>query len=169
MVEPFSKQIPVLYNEGLPYCTLPNLTGDVGNYMFTARVSVPAGTQEGVNILDSRLMEGNATLSDDSVSVDYTSDLTLVMDEDSPTRLIHRVTKIQTLAEEASLTGNQELTRIVQDDIKTLIESGELEGVENIEDFKDKLTRADSVTRVESVEERKEQLSEMRGYQKEID
>lgn len=169
MVEPFSKQIPVLYNGGLPYCTLPNLTGDVGNYVFTARVSVPANTQEGVNILDTRLMEGNATLSDDSVSVDYTSDLTLIMDEDAPTRLIHRVTKIQSLAEEATLTGNQELTKTVQEDIKTLIESGELEGVENIEEFKEKLTRADNVTRVESVEERKEQISEMRGYQKGMD
>ena len=100
------------------------------------------------------------------IMVDYTSDRTLIMDEDAPTRLIHRVTQIQSLAEEAALTGNEELTRIVQEDIKTLIQDGD---VANIEDFKQKLTKADNVTRVESVEERKEQISEMRGYQKNID
>ena len=63
-------------------------------------------------------------------------------------------------------SGNEELTRIVQEDIKTLIQDGD---VENIEDFKQKLTKADNVTRVESVEERKEQISEMRRYQKNID
>jgi len=169
MVEPFSKVLPLLNNSGIPYCALPNLTGDVGKYMFTARVSVPSGTEEGVDILETKLVEGDSLISEDSISVDYTSDRTLIMDEDAPTRLIHRVTQIQSLAEEAALTGNQELTKIVQEDIKTLIEGGDLEDVENIEDFKEKLTQADNVTRVESAEERKEQISEMRGYQKDME
>ena len=169
MVEPFSKVLPILNNTGIPYCALPNLTGDVGKYMFTARVSVPSGTEEGVDILETKLVEGDSLISEDSISVDYTSDRTLIMDEDIPTRLIHRVTQIQSLAEEAALTGNQELTKIVQEDIKTLIEGGDLEDVENIEDFKEKLTQADNVTRVESAEQRKEQISEMRGYQKDME
>ena len=119
--------------------------------------------------IDIILNEGDSLISEDSISVDYTSDRTLIMDEDIPTRLIHRVTQIQSLAEEAALTGNQELTKIVQEDIKTLIEGGDLEDVENIEDFKEKLTQADNVTRVESAEERKEQISEMRGYQKDME
>jgi len=129
-------------------------------------MSLPPGTEEGVEILETKLVEGSALISEDMIMVDYTSDRTLIMDEDAPTRLIHRVTQIQSLAEEAALTGNEELTRIVQEDIKTLIQDGD---VENIEDFKQKLTKADNVTRVESVEERKEQISEMRGYQKNID
>ncbi len=169
MVEPFSRRLPVLNNMGVPYCALPNLTADVGKYMFTARVSLPSGTQEGVDILDTKLVEGDYLISEDSISVDYTSDRMLIMDEDAPTRLIHRVTQIQSLAEEAALTGNQELTKTVQEDIKTLIEGGDLEGVENIEDFKEKLTQADNVTRVESVDQRKEQISEMRGYQKDME
>ena len=169
MVEPFSKVLPILNNTGIPYCALPNLTGDVGKYMFTARVSVPSGTEEGVDILEAKLVEGDSLISEDSISVDYTSDRTLIMDEDAPTRLIHRVTQIQSLAEEAALTGNQELTKIVQEDIKTLIEGVDLEDVENIEDFKEKLTQADNVTRVESAEESKEQISEMRGYQKDME
>jgi len=169
MVEPFSKSLPLLNNSGIPYCALPNLTADVGKYMFTAKVSLPPGTEEGVDILETKLVEGDALISEDSISVDYTSDRTLIMDEDTPTRLIHRVTQIQSLAEEAALTGNQELTKIVQEDIKTLIEGGDLEDVENIEDFKEKLTQADNVTRVESAEERKEQISEMRGYQKDME
>ena len=153
-------------SEGTPFCALPNLTGDVGEYIFTAKISLPPGTEEGVEILETKLVEGSALISEDMIMVDYTSDRTLIMDEDAPTRLIHRVTQIQSLAEEAALTGNEELTRIVQEDIKTLIQDGD---VENIEDFKQKLTKADNVTRVESVEERKEQISEMRGYQKNID
>jgi len=168
MVEPFSKAIPLMFSSGTPYCILPNLTGDVGKYMFTAKVSAPPGTQDGVRLLDAKLVEGDSVIAEDSISVDYTSDQTLIMDEDSPTRLIHRVTQIQTLAEEAALTGNQDLTRIVQEDIKTLIDSGDLKDVKNIDDFKEKLTQADNVTRVENVDERKEQISEMRGYQKEI-
>ena len=166
MVEPFSKSLPMQSSEGTPFCALPNLTGDVGEYIFTAKMSLPPGTEEGVEILETKLVEGSALISEDMIMVDYTSDRTLIMDEDAPTRLIHRVTQIQSLAEEAALTGNEELTRIVQEDIKTLIQDGD---VENIEDFKQKLTKADNVTRVESVEERKEQISEMRGYQKNID
>jgi Mg-chelatase subunit ChlD len=169
MVEPFSRVLPVLNSSGVPYCALPNLTADVGKYMFTARVSLPSGTQEGVDILDTKLVEGDALISEDSISVDYTSDHNLIMDEDTPTRLIHKVTKIQSLAEEAALTGDQALTKTVQEEIKTLIEGGDLEGVENIEDFKEKLTQADNVTRVESADQRKEQISEMRGYQKDMD
>jgi len=169
MVEPFSKILPVLNSSGVPYCALPNLTADVGKYMFTARVSLPSGTQEGVDVLDTKLVEGDTLISEDSISVDYTSDRTLIMDEDTPTRLIHKVTQIQSLAEEAALTGDQTLTKTVQEEIKTLIEGGDLEGVENIEDFKEKLTQADNVTRVESADQRKEQISEMRGYQKDMD
>ena len=52
---------------------------------------------------------------------------------------------------------------------KKRAEQDDLEDVENIEDFKEKLTQADNVTRVESAEERKEQISEMRGYQKDME
>ncbi len=166
MVEPFSKALPMQSSGGTPFCALPNLTADVGKYLFTAKLTLPPGTEEGVEILDTKLVEGSTLISDDTIMVDYTSDRTLIMDEDAPTRLIHRVTQIQSLAEEAALTGNQELTRIVQEDIKTLIEDGD---VDNIEDFKQKLTQADNVTRVENTEERKEQISEMRGYQKNME
>jgi len=166
MVEPFSKALPMQSSGGTPFCALPNLTADVGKYLFTAKLTLPPGTEEGVEILDTKLVEGSSLISDDTIMVDYTSDRTLIMDEDAPTRLIHRVTQIQSLAEEAALTGNQELTRIVQEDIKTLIEDGD---VDNIEDFKQKLTQADNVTRVENTEERKEQISEMRGYQKNME
>jgi len=158
--------LPMQSSGGTPFCALPNLTADVGKYLFTAKLTLPPGTEEGVEILDTKLVEGSTLISDDTIMVDYTSDRTLIMDEDAPTRLIHRVTQIQSLAEEAALTGNQELTRIVQEDIKTLIEDGD---VDNIEDFKQKLTQADNVTRVENTEERKEQISEMRGYQKNME
>ena len=166
MVEPFSKPLPMQSSGGTPFCALPNLTADVGKYLFTAKLTLPPGTEEGVEILDTKLVEGSTLISEDTIMVDYTSDRTLIMDEDAPTRLIHRVTQIQSLAEEAALTGNQELTRIVQEDIKTLIDDGD---VDNIEDFKQKLTQADNVTRVENAEERKEQISEMRGYQKDME
>ena len=166
MVKPFSKSLPLQSSQGTPFCALPNLTADIGDYSFTAKLTLPPGTEEGVEILDTKLVEGSNLISEDTVMVDYTSDKTLIMDEDAPTRLIHRVTQIQTMAEEAALSGDQELTRIVQEDIKTLIEDGD---VDNIEDFKEKLTQADNVTRVENTEERKEQISEMRGYQKNME
>ena len=69
------------------------------------------------------------------------------------------------MAEEAAVRRPRIDTNCPEN-IKTLIEDGD---VDNIEDFKEKLTQADNVTRVENTEERKEQISEMRGYQKNME
>ena len=74
MVKPFSKSLPLQSSQGTPFCALPNLTADIGDYSFTAKLTLPPGTEEGVEILDTKLVEGSNLISEDTVMVDYTSD-----------------------------------------------------------------------------------------------